>query len=137
LTEYTGSIIFSKFSGKPDAYDIATNSVQFSATAANNLLDIADFDTIPGDSALTGQWHSPAGSQFVLFPGFDYANATDLSAMNAYNAGQKLDIISDLNINDIIITKETGSNTYAVIKIINIVDSAAMIKDRYEFNIKK
>ncbi|HQI69582.1 MAG TPA: hypothetical protein PLT47_02450, partial [Bacteroidales bacterium] len=78
-----------------------------------------------------------AGNQFVLFNGFDYANATDLSAMNAYNAGQKLDMISGLNINDIIITKEAGSNVYAVIKITNIVDSAAIINDRYEFNIKK
>ncbi len=137
LTEYTGTVIFSKFSGKPDAFDIATNSVQFSSTAAHNLLDIADFDTIPGDSALARQWHSPAGNQFVLFNGFDYANATDLSAMNAYNAGQKLDMISGLNINDIIITKEAGSNVYAVIKITNIVDSAAIINDRYEFNIKK
>lgn len=137
LTEYAGSVIFSKYSGKPDAFDIATNSVQFSSTAATNLLDIADFDSIPGDSSLTRQWHSPAGGQFVLFNGFDYANATDQSAMDAYNAGQKLDIISGLNINDIIITRETGTNTYAVIKITNIVDSSAMVNDRYEFNIKK
>lgn len=137
LTEYAGNTIFSRFSGKPDAFDIGTNTVQFSATAATNLLDIADFDTIQSDSTLSKQWHSPAGNKFVIFNGFDYANATDLSTISAFNAGQKLDIISNLNINDIIITKESGSNVYAVIKITNIVDSTAVINDRYEFNIKK
>ena len=136
LTEYAGSAIFSKYSGKHDAFDINTNTVQFSATAAANLLDIADYDTIQNDSTLSLQWHSPAGNKFVLFNGYDYANATDLSVASAYNSGQKLDIISNLSVNDIIITKE-GSGIYAVIKITNIVDSASTINDRYEFNIKK
>lgn len=135
LTEYAGNVIYSRFSGKPDAFDINTNTVQFSATAANYLLDIADYDTIQIDSTLSYQWHSLAGNKFVRFNGFDYANATYHSATEAYNAGQKLDIISNLNINDIIITQ--CNSIYAVIKITNIVDSGAMINDRYEFNIKK
>ena len=139
LTEYAGDVIYSKYSGKPDALDINTNTVQFSLTAPTALLDIADFDTIQSDSTLSRNWYSPAGNKFVLFNGFDYANATNASAEAAYNSGQKLDIISTLSINDIIITKvyDSSNAMYAVIKITNIVDLPSTANDRYEFNLKK
>jgi len=139
LTEYSGDLIYSRYSGKADALDINTNTVQFSLTAPTGLLDIADYDTIQSDSTLARSWHSPAGNKFVLFNGFDYANATNVTAADAYNSGQKLDIISTLNINDIIITKvdNSGNAIYAVIKITNIVEASSTINDRYEFNLKK
>ncbi|MGD0711155.1 MAG: hypothetical protein ABR968_08215 [Bacteroidales bacterium] len=137
LTEYAGDAIYSRYSGKPDALNISTNTVQFSATASHSLLDIADYDTIPSDSMLSKQWYSPAGNKFVRFNGFDYANASNQSAIAAYNAGQKLDIVSNLSVNDIIITKVNSANIYAVIKITNIIDSASTINERYEFNLKK
>jgi hypothetical protein len=139
LTEYPGDIIFSRFSGKSDALNINTNTAQFSITAPSGLLDIADYDTIQSDSTLAQQWYSPAGNKFVRFNGFDYANATNLSASAAYNSGQKLDIITSLSINDIIITKANngGNAIYAVIKITNIVEASSTINDRYEFNLLK
>jgi hypothetical protein len=139
LTEYPGDIIYSRFSGKQDALHIYTNAPEFSALAPLSLLDIADYDTIQSDSTLANQWYSPAGNKFVRFNGFDYANATNSSAGAAYNSGQKLDIISSLNINDIIITKANngGSAFYAVIKITNIVEASSTINDRYEFNLLK
>ncbi|MFA6924212.1 MAG: hypothetical protein WC223_08135 [Bacteroidales bacterium] len=139
LTETTGHIIYSKYSGKPDAFDVNTNSVQFSGIAQQNLLDIADFDTIPSDSVLSKTWYSPAGNEFVFFNGFDYANATNISAKAAYDSGNKLSLISNLNINDIIITKVNNGTgqIYAVIKITNIIEAASSVNDRYEFNVKK
>jgi hypothetical protein len=139
LTEIAGNIIYSKYSGKPDAFDINTCTVQFSSLASQDLLDIADSDTIPSDSILSKAWHSPANNMFVLFNGFDYANATVQSAQSAYNAGTKLALLSNLNVNDIIVTKVKNgiSNIYAVIKITNIVETPPVINERYEFNIKK
>ena len=139
LTETAGNTIYSRYSGKPDAFNINTCSVEFSALTAHNLLDIADFDTIPSDSTMTNAWYSPANNMFVLFNGFDYANATYQSAQAAYNAGTKLALISNLALNDIILTKVKNGNSdiYAAIKITNVVTTGPVVNERYDFNIKK
>lgn len=139
LSETTGCAFYSKYSGKPDGFDIETSTQQFSATANDSLIDIMDYDTLANDSLLNKTWTSKTGSKFVIFNGFDYANATNITASNAYDAGNKLDFISNLATGDIIITKtqKGQKSTYAVIKITNIFDIAGTLNDRYEFNVKK
>lgn len=139
LTETTGYTMYSKYSGKPDGFDIETGTPQFSSQANDSLLDIMDYDTISKDSLLGLAWTSKTGAKFVRFNGFDYANATNVTASNAYDAGTKLSIISNLTVGDIIITEtmKGQKSTIAVIKITGIYDIQGTVNDRYEFNMKK
>ncbi len=137
LTESTGHIIYSKYSEKQDAYNIATNTSIFSKTSQDSLLDFVDYDTIVKDSSLNKSFYSPAGNKFVRFNNFDYANATNIKAKEAYDSGNKLDIISDIKEQDIIIIKRNNKEIYIVLKITKINDESGIINDRYEFNVKK
>jgi hypothetical protein len=139
LTEIAGCAINSKYSGKPDGFDIESCTQQFSANVHDSLIDIMDYDTLANDSLLNKTLTSKTGAKFVAFNGFDYANATNVTASNAYDAGNKLDIITNLTIGDILITKtlKGQKSTIAVIRITTIVDLPGTSNDRYEFNVKK
>lgn len=139
LSETTGHQIFSaKSLNHKDAYNLETNSVVWSQLADSSDQDIKDFIADTTD-ALSYSWVSPAHGKFVRFNGFDYPNATDVTAENAYTSGAKLDIIDNLQINDILIVK-LGSVTaekYVVIKITAIADAPGKEFDTYTFSIKK
>jgi hypothetical protein len=137
LTETAGHRLFSNLSTSPDAYDLETNSGVFSTVADSTLRDIQDYSGT--DTVLSGIWKSPAGGKFVLFNGYDYANATDSTAYNAYVSGVKLTILNNLHIGDIIITKlgSTATNKYVVVRITDILDIIGKNNDYYEFTIKK
>ena len=137
LTETTGHSMFSSNSLNADAYNLEDNSPQFSSINDSTDRDIQDAtDT---SSTLSRIWISPAGGKLVKFSGFDYANATNVSVENAYLAGTKLDLISNLQINEIIITKLAGTTTdkYVAIKLTNIIDAISTENDAYIFSIKK
>ncbi|CAG0966792.1 MAG: hypothetical protein HND27_04265 [Bacteroidetes bacterium] len=136
LTETAGHYFYSTHSGELDAFDIETGTPQLILTAIPGLRDIQDFDTIPTDSILARSWNSGSSTQFVRFNGFDYANATNISTVDAFNSGTKLQIVNNIQLNDIIIAK-TSSGNYGVIKITNIFDLPGVANDRYEFNMKK
>ncbi len=139
LTESAGHVLYSRFSGKTDAFDIDTRSSQLSTFAADSLLDIADYDTIDTDAALEKSWFSPAGGKFVSFSGFDYANATDQSVSDAFESGIKLDVVTNLAAGEILLTKlgSTTANIYAVIKVTDIADTDSTENDKYVFNLKR
>lgn len=139
LVETSGHIMYSNLSINPDAYDLEINQAKFSTLAGDSIKDIQDnSDT---SDVLKKEWISPAGGKFVKFNGFDYANATDKSAKDAFDAGAQLDKVTSLQANDIIITRLgsqlQGTNIYIVIKITNISDSSGKDNDFYVFNIKK
>jgi hypothetical protein len=136
LTETSGHRMYSNLSINPDAYNLETNAPQFS-TADTTLRDIQDMSGT--DTVLLKNWSSPAGGKFVLYNGFDYANATNVSTVNAYTGGVKLTQLSNLAIGDIIITKlgSLSTNKYVVIRITDIVDMPGKDNDYYEFSIKK
>lgn len=137
LSETTGHTMYSSNSLNPDAYNLENNSPQFSSIGDSTDRDIQDAtDT---SSALSLIWISPAGGKLVKFSGFDYPNATNVSVKNAYLAGTKLDLLSNLQINDIIITKlaATINEEYVALKITNIVDAISTENDAYIFSIKK
>ena len=137
LTETVGHTMYSNTSIHQDAYNLETNTSEFSLTADTASRDIQDYSG--ANTTLSKEWRSPAGGKFVLFNGFDYANATDSSAINAYTTGVKYSVLYNVAIGDIIITKlgSVSTNKYAVIRITDIVDVAGKDGDYYEFKIKK
>lgn len=137
LTETAGHRIYSNLSTQPDAYDLETNSPQFSTVGDSTLRDIQDMSGT--DTTLSRSWKSPAGGKFVLFNGFDYANATDSSVYNAYVAGVKLTLLNNIQVGDIVITKlgSVSTNKYVLMRITDIIDAPGKNGDYYEFTIKK
>lgn len=137
LTETSGHRMYSNTSTNPDAYNLETNTGQFSLIADTASRDIQDYSA--ASTTLTNEWRSPAGGKFVRYNAFDYANATDSTTISAYTSGVKNPVLYNVQIGDIIITKlgSLSTNKYAVIRITDIVDVAGKDNDYYEFNIKK
>jgi hypothetical protein len=137
LSETAGHLMYSNTSVNHDAYNLETNSGEFSLTADTASRDIQDYSGT--NTTLSKEWRSPAGGKFVLYNGFDYANATDSTAISAYTTGVKYSVLYNLAVGDIIITKlgSVSTNKYAVIRITDIVDLAGKDNDYYEFKIKK
>jgi hypothetical protein len=137
LTETAGHLMYSNTSVNHDAYNLETNSGEFSLTADTASRDIQDYSGT--NTTLSKEWRSPAGGKFVLYNGFDYANATDSTTISAYTTGVKYSVLYNLAVGDIIITKlgSVSTNKYAVIRITDIVDVAGKDNDYYEFKIKK
>ena len=139
LVETAGHQIFSgKSLNHKDAYDLESNAIKYSALADSSSRDIQD-NPLDTTSNLSLSWISPAGGKFVRFNGFDYANATDISSSNAYASGAKVDIMDNIQLNDILITKlgSISTNKYVVLKITNITDAPGKEFDSYSFSIKK
>jgi hypothetical protein len=139
LTEYTGNTFYSLGSAKADAYDLVNLSPEFSTISAVGIRDLqnsSDYDT---SFTLARSWISPAGGKFVCYNGFDYVNATRISLENAYLTGVQQDKISNLQEDDIILTRlgRSDSVIYAAIKIIYVIDQDSSKNDRYVFSLKK
>lgn len=139
LVEYTGNTFYSLNSQNADAYNLVNLTPQFSSIAVTGIRDLQNAPDNDNSNTLARSWISPAGGKFVLFNGFDYVNATRLSLQNAYLTGTKLDKISNLQENDIVLTKlgRPDSAIYAAIRIAQIVDQDLSENDRYVFNVKK
>lgn len=137
LTETAGHMMYSNTSINHDAYNLETNTGELSLTADTASRDIQDYSG--ANTTLSKEWRSPAGGKFVLFNSFDYANATDSTAINAYTTGVKYSVLTNLAVGDIIITKlgSVSTSKYAVIRITDINDVAGKDNDYYEFKIKK
>ena len=137
LTETVGHTMYSNTSIHQDAYNLESNIAEFSLTADTASRDIQDYSG--ANTTLSKEWRSPAGGKFVLYNGFDYANATDSTTINAYTTGVKNSVLYNVAVGDIIITKlgSVSTNKYAVIRITDIVDVAGKDNDYYEFKIKK
>jgi hypothetical protein len=137
LVETAGHEMFSGHSGKQNGYNLLTGSPLFRNLADSSLVHIAD--TSDSDILLR-KWISPSGIKFVKFAGFDYANSTEVTAKNAYEAGIKFDFVDNISQGDILITKVKSSGStesYVVLKIVNVLDGSGSSSDRYIFNIKK
>jgi hypothetical protein len=139
LTETSGHRMYSNLSTTAgDAYNLETNTAEFSFTSTDTTSrDMQDFSG--ASTTLSKSWMSPAGGKFVVFNGYDYANATDSTCIAAYTTGVKQSVVYNLAVGDIIITKlgSLTTNKYAVIRITDIVDIVGKDNDYYEFKIKK
>lgn len=137
LVETAGHEIFSKVSGKQNAYNLLEGTPLFSHLADSSKMHIADTGKT---SVLLKRWVSPAGVKFVRFNGFDYANCTNISVKNSYDAGLKIDFADNLIQGDILISRiplSKTSETFVVLKIISVIDSPGSEWDRIIFNLKK
>ncbi|MFN6945378.1 MAG: hypothetical protein ACK4ND_10555 [Cytophagaceae bacterium] len=139
LKEYTGNELFSAQSGKPDAYDIHNRLALHASISDSSIKDLQDETIVAGEEQLSKSWISPSGGKFVLFEGFDYVNATRSSVINAFNAGSKLDKVSNIRDNLVILIKTSRGNEelYSVIKIVQVIDSEGTENDRYIFSMKQ
>lgn len=139
LKETAGHSMYSRLSGKECGYDLISGEGN-SLDDTLHPKDIQDNTTDTISHNLSKSWISPYGNQFVIFNEFDYANATTLTAMNAYNSGVKVTELKNLAPGNIIITKidrNTYKDYYVVIKITNIFDNPNDQDDLYLFNLKK
>jgi len=141
LKETTGNVMYSHLSGKFDAFNLQTVEPIYSSQLNYKLIHIKDnsVDSV-NHNTLSRQWISTAGLKFVLFNGFDYANASYSLVRNSYEAGMKVSIIKDIKEEDIILTKLVNSEPdsgYIAIKMVYVIDSDSTLNDRYIFNVKK
>jgi len=139
LTETSGHIMNSKNSQSADAYDLQAGTAQFSSLTDTTVRDIEDYPLSDTTDVLSLSWISPAGGDFVKFNSFDYANATDSSLIDAFNAGAKLNKVDNLASGDIVLTKigSTTTDEYMVILLTSISDQDSTDQDFYVFSVKK
>lgn len=142
LAESTGHELFSFYAGddKFRGFNIASGTgITVTAQTDSSLIDIMDYPQV-NDGVLSRRWRSPSGLKFVRFDagGFDYANATFASVKSNYTNGVKQDIISNIQLNDRIITKYSDEpEAYAVFSIQGLQDNEGSENDFYVFNMKK
>lgn len=139
LKETTGITIYSKQSGKADAFSVVDLTPQFSNLSLTSKRDIQIDSDKDATSDLSLSWISPSGGKFVKYNGFDYVNSTKLSLENAYTTGVKLDKVSDLKEDDIILLRVIKSDSviYSALRIVSIIDQTDSENDRYIINLKK
>ena len=140
LTETGSFTLYSLYSNKECAFDLINGNYEYIA-ADSSVKDIQDntIDTLTNKN-LSHNWNSPSECNFSIVNGYDYSNATDVSAKEAFNAGTKYHELHNINEGDIIIAEVTRKNAnpkYVVIKITQITDIAGIKNDYYTFYLKK
>lgn len=139
LQETSGYQLYSYYNSINDGFNIS-NADFISIDAPDSdttLIDILEYN-LDNDSTLSRAWTSYTGLRFVRNNDYNYSAATNASAENTFDASSQQQIVSNLLVNDILITKyDTINNLFAVIKIVNIIDDEGLSNDRYEFNLKK
>jgi len=112
-TEKTGTIYHVGGSLK-GSWDMVTDVAQGASDPAAGK-DVRNSDV--AGNPFTGSFTSANNTMFVKNNSFDYANATEESAMAAYTAGTAATTITNPAVGDIVIAKIRGGNDYMVIKI--------------------
>ncbi len=139
LQESPGNEIYSVYSnGNPNVFDIDELSPLFLSNQPDTAsIDIIELDP-DDDDLLSNTWSSWSGIKFVRNNSFNYPEATQSSAAGSYESSTALQVINNLQVDDILITKyDTINQLYAVIKITEITDNAGTEDDHYEFNVMK
>ncbi len=135
LVETTGWRIFPRNTGNP-RHGFSINSLTYGTIGITDSSSMDFLDVSP--DSLSMSWVSWSGGRFVRFNDFNYSAATVKSMGDAYDAGTKLEMISNLRENDILLFRKTlpnGTKTNAVIRITAISNSN--VEPFYEFNLKK
>ena len=139
LLETTGHVMYNTNSQNANAYNIELGIPIISQFSTDSLeRDIQDYPLDTSTTILSRTWISPAGGMFVKFNSFDYANATDSSVAQAFDAGIPLPQVNDLAELDIILLQLEDTTQIAVIQLTGItnIDTTTNI-DSYIFSIKK
>ncbi|MCB0761573.1 MAG: hypothetical protein KDC12_08630 [Flavobacteriales bacterium] len=139
LVESTGHMLYSKYSTTgSNAFNIENLESYFLANNPDTLsVDLIELDG-SDDGELSNQLTSWSGIRFVRNNAFNYPEATVESAEATYLSSTALQVLSNIAIDDILVTEyDTVNHAYAVIKITGISTAAGSDEDRYEFNVKK
>ncbi|MBL0314416.1 MAG: hypothetical protein IPP69_01095 [Flavobacteriales bacterium] len=139
LTETSGHELYSPFHfGANNAFDISSSTwLQLDTDPDSALVDLMESDDTD-DGVLSLDITSWSGIRFVRNNAFNYAEATGSSAMNSYQSSIPQQLITDVQVNDILITEyDTIEHKFAVIKLTGIYDDTDPNLDRYTFSLKK
>ena len=137
--ESTGHDLYSNFStGNSNGFNITGLEPLFMASLADSTgVDLAQLDTTD-DDVQDNVISSYSGIKFTRNNSFNYAEARQSMANSSFLASVPLQTISDLQIDDILITRyDTINVLYAAIKVIDIQDMPGTEDDRIIFNVKK
>ena len=139
LTESTGHYLYSRYaSSQTTGFDFESNTpLVVSALSDSTMVHLFENDDTD-DESLSYEWTSIAGNKFVRNNSFNYPEATAASAQSTYESSTAVQVITDLAIDDILITEyDTTNHYFAVMKIIDIQDNTGSENDRYVFNVKR
>ena len=139
IDEHTNGII-SNFEGpNQGAWDLVLNEGVSSPGGSTTInAEVKDMrnTTTDADTFVEG-WEAMNDTQFVMADGFDYDNASEEAAMEAYMAGTASASVSNVAMGNVYIAKLRGGDDYAVIKITSVVTTDNDNTDHILFKYKK
>lgn len=95
---------------------IAEETVPLSGADANKDMNNTD----AAGTTFTGSWEALNSTNYVMDNAYDYDNATEESARDAYNNGTAMKEVTNPQVGDIFIAKLRGNDEYAVINITKV-----------------
>ena len=126
LGELTGLVWWSPALGLPNAFMFEAPSQSFFYLPSDEANEETSQEKLPDvyittdDSFTTVDLNTATGTKFVRNNSFDYANATAASIQSVYGSSRRLDAISDLRVNDIILMGH-GDTAAGVLSVTSIV----------------
>lgn len=139
LTETTGYELFSPFHfGSNNAMNLGNLSyLQLDTNPDSTVVDLTEKDETD-DGTISRNITSLSGIKFVRNNSYNYAQASATSAASNYVSSVPQQLITNIQVNDILITEyDTVLHKYAVLKFTGVFDDPDPALDRYIFNVKK
>jgi hypothetical protein len=139
LEQTTGHLLYSGYNlSSLNGFRIAAlESVNLASLEDSSGVDLYEFD-VTADESISRSLSSYSGIKFVRNNSFNYAEATNQSAEASFTSSMPQSIVSNIQTDDILITRyDTINNRYAVLRIVSVTDEPGVNGDKYEFNIKK
>ncbi|MFK7755648.1 MAG: hypothetical protein AB8B53_01820 [Flavobacteriales bacterium] len=139
LEESTGHNLYSNYStGNTNGFNISNLDPLFLASLSDStVVDLVQLDATD-DDVQDNVLSSYSGIKFTRNNSFNYASAKLSTAASTYDSSIPLQTISNIAVDDILITKyDTINMLYAAIKVIEVQDLAGTENDRIVFNVKK
>jgi hypothetical protein len=137
LPAFDGITMYAANSNNKNGFNINSAQTLYCETTDYLQIDIYDYyDTLIENNVLSREWRSKTGVLFARFNDFNFATASKLGVMTAFENAAKYTSIKNLTNGDIILI---GRNNKAlgVIQLIAIYDEENTENDRYIFNFKK
>lgn len=119
LPQRTGIVLYSPFTGRPDALSLSDVSRPFNL-ADSRVPETADIYIDSNPTFTEVNWSSNTQTQFIRMNNFNYANATAIGLQAVYESSNRMDKITDIKVNDIIIVGH-GKTVQGVFMVTNIL----------------
>lgn len=115
VPEITGIILYSPFTGMPDALSLKDVTRPFSLDASPDP-ESADIYLVCDESFSSVGWRSNTKTKFIRNNSFNYAGAAASTIQSVYEGSVRYDLIDNLQINDIILVGhgETAQGVFLV-----------------------